>query len=161
MLKRHVRQPTTALIFSLYQKARPTGYETRRICTNHAAFNGRLRGRSPWLRGQDRAAADRSLNGFWVSGGIAIMAGENAVIIKRIKKGGHGGHHGGAWKVAYADFVTAMMAFFLPLRLLNVTTDVQKRGIADHLAPTISAASASSGAVDLLGARLTGRRDAS
>ena len=53
------------------------------------------------------------------------------VIIKKIKKGGHGGHHGGAWKVAYADFVTAMMAFFLLLWLLNVTTDVQKRGIAD------------------------------
>ncbi len=41
------------------------------------------------------------------------MAGDNAVVIKRIKKGGHGGRsHGGAWKVAYADFVTAMMAFF-------------------------------------------------
>ncbi len=44
------------------------------------------------------------------------------IIIKKIKKGG-GGHHGGAWKVAYADFVTAMMAFFLLLWLLNVTTD--------------------------------------
>ncbi len=39
-----------------------------------------------------------------------VMAGDNPIIIKRIKKGGHGGHHGGAWKVAYADFVTAMMA---------------------------------------------------
>ena len=47
------------------------------------------------------------------------MAGNNAVIIKRIKKGGHGGHHGGAWKVAYADFVTAMMAFFLVMWLIN------------------------------------------
>ncbi|HEX9789672.1 MAG TPA: flagellar motor protein MotB, partial [Kiloniellales bacterium] len=42
------------------------------------------------------------------------------IIIKRIKKGGHG-HHGGAWKVAYADFVTAMMAFFLLLWLLQAT----------------------------------------
>jgi len=60
--------------------------------------------------------------------------GDNApvVIIKKIKKGGHGGHHGGAWKVAYADFVTAMMAFFLLLWLLNATTDEQKRGIADY-----------------------------
>ncbi len=41
------------------------------------------------------------------------MAGDNAVIVKRIKKSGHGAHHGGAWKVAYADFVTAMKAFFL------------------------------------------------
>ena len=62
------------------------------------------------------------------------MAKSNAapIIIKKVKKGGHGGHHGGAWKVAYADFVTAMMAFFLLLWLLNVTTDIQKRGIADY-----------------------------
>ena len=45
------------------------------------------------------------------------------IIIKKVKKGGHGGHHGGAWKVAYADFVTAMMAFFLLLWLLNATTE--------------------------------------
>ena len=59
----------------------------------------------------------------------------HAVIIKRIKKGGHGGHHGGAWKVAYADFVTAMMAFFLLMWLINTTTPEQKRGIADYFAP--------------------------
>ncbi|MEC9345871.1 MAG: flagellar motor protein MotB [Pseudomonadota bacterium] len=56
------------------------------------------------------------------------------IIVKKIVKGGHG-HHGGAWKVAYADFVTAMMAFFLLLWLLNVTTDEQKNGIADYFAP--------------------------
>jgi chemotaxis protein MotB len=56
------------------------------------------------------------------------------IIVQR-KRGGHGPHHGGAWKVAYADFVTAMMAFFLLLWLLNVTTDVQKKGIADYFAP--------------------------
>ncbi len=59
-------------------------------------------------------------------------------------------HHGGAWKVAYADFVTAMMAFFLLLWLLNVTTDVQKRGIADYFEPTISSKS-ESGAGGVLG----------
>lgn len=53
------------------------------------------------------------------------------IIVKKVKKGG-GGHHGGAWKVAYADFVTAMMAFFLLLWLLSVTTEVQKDGIADY-----------------------------
>lgn len=58
------------------------------------------------------------------------------VIVKRVKKGGHGGHHGGQWKVAYADFVTAMMAFFLLLWLLNATTEEQKRGIADYFSPT-------------------------
>ncbi len=46
------------------------------------------------------------------------------IIVK--KKGGHGGHHGGAWKVAYADFVTAMMALFIVLWLLNTSEDTQK-----------------------------------
>ena len=53
------------------------------------------------------------------------------IIIKRIKKGGHG-HHGGAWKIAYADFVTAMMAFFLLMWLLGSTTEGDKKGIADY-----------------------------
>jgi len=48
------------------------------------------------------------------------------VIIIKKKKGGHGGHHGGAWKVAYADFVTAMMALFIVLWLMNTSQDVQK-----------------------------------
>ena len=53
---------------------------------------------------------------------MAKEPGEGGItIIKRIKKGGEG-HHGGAWKVAYADFVTAMMAFFLLLWLLNAVT---------------------------------------
>jgi len=57
------------------------------------------------------------------------------VIIKKIKKGGDHGHHGGAWKIAYADFVTAMMAFFLLMWLLNATTQEQKRGIASYFDP--------------------------
>ncbi|KQT35143.1 flagellar motor protein [Sphingomonas sp. Leaf412] len=48
-----------------------------------------------------------------------------------------GGHHGGAWKVAYADFVTAMMAFFLLLWLLGATNEKQRKGIADYFAPTL------------------------
>jgi len=59
------------------------------------------------------------------------------VIIKKIKKGGGDGHHGGAWKVAYADFVTAMMAFFMLMWLLNATTEKQRKGIADYFSPTI------------------------
>ncbi|HVA12746.1 MAG TPA: flagellar motor protein MotB [Stellaceae bacterium] len=82
-------------------------------------------------------------------------AGGGAVIIKKVKKGGHAGHHGGAWKVAYADFVTAMMAFFLLLWLLNVTTDVQKRGIADYFEPTITSKS-NSGAGGVLGGLTVG-----
>jgi chemotaxis protein MotB len=56
-----------------------------------------------------------------------------------------GGHHGGAWKVAYADFVTAMMAFFLLMWLLNATTSEQRAGIADYFAPTNVTARGSSG----------------
>ncbi len=81
--------------------------------------------------------------------------GAAPIIIKKVKRGGHGGHHGGAWKVAYADFVTAMMAFFLLLWLLNVTTDVQKRGIADYFEPTITSKS-NSGAGGVLGGMTVG-----
>ena len=59
------------------------------------------------------------------------------VIIKRKKIVVGAGHHGGAWKVAYADFVTAMMAFFLLMWLLNATTEKQRKGIADYFSPTI------------------------
>jgi chemotaxis protein MotB len=59
------------------------------------------------------------------------------IIIKR-KKIIAGGHHGGAWKVAYADFVTAMMAFFLLMWLLNATTEQQRKGVADYFSPTIA-----------------------
>ena len=59
------------------------------------------------------------------------------VIIKRRKSVQEGGHHGGAWKVAYADFVTAMMAFFLLMWLLNATTDKQRKGIADYFNPVM------------------------
>lgn len=53
------------------------------------------------------------------------------IIVKKIKKSG-GGHHGGAWKIAYADFVTAMMAFFLLMWLLGSTSKAQKEGIAEY-----------------------------
>ena len=63
------------------------------------------------------------------------MAGDSKklqpIIIKRVKKGGHAAH-GGAWKIAYADFVTAMMAFFLLMWLLGSTTDGDKKGISDY-----------------------------
>lgn len=59
------------------------------------------------------------------------------IIIKRKKVVGGDGHHGGAWKVAYADFVTAMMAFFMLMWLLNATTEQQRKGIADYFSPTI------------------------
>ena len=72
------------------------------------------------------------------------------IIIKKVKKGGHAGHHGGAWKVAYADFVTAMMAFFLLMWLINTTSPEQKRGIADYFAPA-SVSETTSGSGGILG----------
>jgi chemotaxis protein MotB len=90
---------------------------------------------------------------------VDIMAGDNAVIIKRIKKSGHGAHHGGAWKVAYADFVTAMMAFFLLMWLINTTTPEQKRGIADYFAPQ-SIAQTLSGSGGVLGGKVMGEESA-
>ena len=81
------------------------------------------------------------------------MAEENKslapIIIKRVKKGGHAAH-GGAWKIAYADFVTAMMAFFLLLWLLNSVTQEQLEGISDYFAPT-TASQSTSGSGDILG----------
>jgi len=63
-----------------------------------------------------------------------------------------GGHHGGAWKVAYADFVTAMMAFFLLLWLLGATTEKERKGIADYFTPTlVKMRQESAGANGLLG----------
>src|SRR6056297_3996345 len=67
------------------------------------------------------------------------------VIIKRKKVIVAGGHHGGAWKVAYADFVTAMMAFFLLMWLLGATNEKQRKGIADYFNPTIPIMKASGG----------------
>jgi chemotaxis protein MotB len=87
------------------------------------------------------------------------MASDGAVIVKRVKKIGHGGHHGGAWKVAYADFVTAMMAFFLLMWLINTTTPEQKRGIADYFAPQ-SITDTVSGAGGVLGGRVMGEDNA-
>lgn len=82
---------------------------------------------------------------------MAAAEGERPIIVKKIKKGAHG-HHGGAWKVAYADFVTAMMAFFLLLWLLNVTTDEQKKGVADYFSPA-SVSRSFSGAGGVMGGR--------
>jgi chemotaxis protein MotB len=77
--------------------------------------------------------------------------GSAPVIIKRKKTVASDAHHGGAWKVAYADFVTAMMAFFLLMWLLNATTEKQRKGLADHFSPTIPVIRASGGGDGALG----------
>jgi chemotaxis protein MotB len=78
-------------------------------------------------------------------------AGQAPVILKRKKVTGGGGHHGGAWKVAYADFVTAMMAFFLLMWLLNATTEQQRKGLADYFNPSIPLSRASGGSDGMFG----------
>ncbi len=80
---------------------------------------------------------------------MAAATNQRPIIIKKIKKVVGGGHHGGAWKVAYADFVTAMMAFFLLMWLINTTSPEQRRGIAEFFAPA-SVSRVSSGAGGLL-----------
>jgi len=72
------------------------------------------------------------------------------IIIRRKKVYAADGHHGGAWKVAYADFVTAMMAFFLLMWLLNATTEEQRKGIADYFNPNIPIAAVSGGGANAL-----------
>jgi chemotaxis protein MotB len=76
------------------------------------------------------------------------MAGDakklQPIIIKRVKKGGHAAH-GGAWKIAYADFVTAMMAFFLLMWLLGSTTEGDKKGISDYFSSPLKVALLNSG----------------
>ena len=81
---------------------------------------------------------------------MAVSGDQPIIVIKKVKKGGGHGHHGGAWKVAYADFVTAMMAFFLLMWLLNTTSPEQKQGIADYFAPA-SISSSTSGSGGILG----------
>jgi len=70
--------------------------------------------------------------------------GGNVVIVKR-RNVIAGGHHGGAWKVAYADFVTAMMAFFLLMWLLSTTDEKTRLGLADYFSPTIPISQSRSG----------------
>jgi len=83
-----------------------------------------------------------------------MAEGGSPIIIKRVKKFA-GGHHGGAWKVAYADFVTAMMAFFLLLWLLNAVTEEQLTGVSNYFAPTMASKS-SNGAGGVLGGQTIG-----
>jgi chemotaxis protein MotB len=64
---------------------------------------------------------------------------QQPIVVKRIKKGG-GGHHGGAWKIAYADFVTAMMAFFLLMWLLGSTAKGELQGIAAYFSSPLKVA---------------------
>ncbi len=87
-----------------------------------------------------------------------MAGGDQSLIVKKIKKGGHA-HHGGAWKVAYADFVTAMMAFFLLLWLLNAVTEEQLEGISNYFSPE-NISMSESGAGGMLGGKVIGETGA-
>jgi len=86
---------------------------------------------------------------------MAVKNNKAPIIIKRKKVIKGGGHHGGAWKIAYADFVTAMMAFFLLMWLLNATTESQRKGLADYFSPTIPVYKISGGGNDAFGGEST------
>jgi chemotaxis protein MotB len=68
------------------------------------------------------------------------VSGDNKrpIVIRRVKRGGHGAHHGGSWKIAYADFVTAMMAFFMLLWLLSTPDKEKLKGLAEYFSITPS-----------------------
>jgi len=93
-----------------------------------------------------------------------MASNEQPIIIKKVKMVVHG-HHGGAWKIAYADFVTAMMAFFLLMWLISMTTPEQKQGLADYFAPSnVSRSTSGAGGImggtafDETGARMPGTK---
>ncbi|WP_164157350.1 flagellar motor protein MotB [Sandarakinorhabdus rubra] len=77
---------------------------------------------------------------------------EPEIVYRKVKAHGHA-HHGGAWKIAYADFVTAMMAFFMLLWILGATTEDQRKGIADYFTPTVIQLQNSGGSNGLFGGR--------
>jgi hypothetical protein len=101
----------------------------------HGAALLRARRRADDLR-RVRAAQHRAARAALVrrargddpaEGRLAMPPKEKSkIIIKKVKKGGHGGHHGGSWKVAYADFVTAMMAFFMVMWILGMDESTKK-----------------------------------
>ena len=76
---------------------------------------------------------------------MAARSNAAPIIIRKKRSRGDSAHHGGAWKVAYADFVTAMMAFFMLMWLLNATTEKQRKGLADYFSPTIPVSPVSGG----------------
>ena len=84
--------------------------------------------------------------------GNSDRKGKNEVLIRK-EEIVEGGHHGGSWKVAYADFVTAMMAFFLLMWLLNATTEEQRKGLADYFSPNSVLSHNSSGVGQPFGGR--------
>src|SRR3954453_23629790 len=85
--------------------------------------------------------------------GKGAKASKGGVVIKKYEVV-EGGHHGGSWKVAYADFVTAMMAFFLLMWLLNATTEDQRKGLADYFSPNSTLSHNSSGTGEPFGGRI-------
>ncbi|MDR3535123.1 MAG: flagellar motor protein MotB [Acetobacteraceae bacterium] len=101
------------------------GYKTARFFRTHISPTRRF---SVRVRHRSRTVAGNPTRGNRSKAPVTIII--------RHDEGEEAAHHGGAWKVAYADFVTAMMAFFMLMWLLNATTEVQRTGLADYFAPT-------------------------
>jgi chemotaxis protein MotB len=78
---------------------------------------------------------------------------EPEIVYRKAKNRHHAAHHGGAWKIAYADFVTAMMAFFMLLWIIGATNEDQRRGIADYFTPTVIQMKNSGGSNGIMGGR--------
>ncbi len=78
---------------------------------------------------------------------------EPEIVYKKARHKAHAAHHGGAWKIAYADFVTAMMAFFMLLWIIGATNEDQRRGIADYFTPTVIQMKNSGGSNGIMGGR--------
>ena len=87
--------------------------------------------------------------------GVGMAVSDRPIIIKKVKKVVGGGHHGGAWKVAYADFVTAMMAFFLLMWLIN-TTSPSRSAASPTISPPPASRSPTSGSGGILGGTALG-----
>jgi chemotaxis protein MotB len=96
--------------------------------TRAAKFSGIGTDLSRWKRGRPRTSRGSGCGSSWCRRRGYIEAGQPIIVVKR--KAGHGVHHGGAWKVAYADFVTAMMALFIVLWLMNSSNKFRKPSAA-------------------------------
>jgi len=90
----------------------------------------------------------------------ASGSNERPIIVKKRRKSGGHGHHGGAWKVAYADFVTAMMAFFMLLWLIAQSDEVKLQGLADYFSARPSTVKSTAGADSLFGGKQVGETSA-
>src|SRR5690606_29232773 len=93
----------------------------------------------------------------WRSPEVRIVSQGQTIVIRRKRHAAHDAHHGGAWKIAYADFVTAMMAFFMLLWLISNPDKVSLKGLADYFSVTPAAVENTAGAQAIFGGEAIGK----